>query len=317
VIQVQNLSHRYGERTALDDLSFNVERGELFGVLGPNGGGKSTLFRVLSTLVLPQTGHVSIDGMDAATNQAGVRRKLGVVFQSPALDPMLTVGENLTHQGHLYGLRGSDLAARIDRLAGLLGVTDRLKDRVDALSGGLRRRAEIAKALLHDPELLLLDEPTHGLDPRARRDLWDLIGGLRAERGITVAVTTHLLDEAEHCARLLILDEGKLQALDAPAALKREIPGEFIWLDADDPEALLSSLSGIPADTMTVTDGRVRITTDAGARLAGEILSAHHEAVTSLTVARPSLEDVFLARTGHRLEEVEEKPAGKKRRGRR
>jgi ABC-2 type transport system ATP-binding protein len=222
LITVENLTYRYGDRVALDAVSFTVQRGELFGLLGPNGGGKTTLFRILSTLVPAREGCVQMDGGPID------RHRTGVVFQSPSLDKKLTVRENLVHQGHLYGLSGRPLRSRIDELLQRFAVADRASDYVEKLSGGLRRRVELAKGLLHKPEVLLLDEPSTGLDPLARRELGDYLEELRDKDGVTILLTTHIMDEAERCNRLALLDHGKLVALDRPAALKEQVGGDVI-----------------------------------------------------------------------------------------
>lgn len=233
-VSIQGVSHRYPpsrrggpSRLALDKVQLTIARGELFGLLGPNGGGKSTLFHILSTVFPPTAGQVQIFGQDVASQAEGVRRKLGVVFQSPALDRTLSVEENLIHQGHLYGLRGSALNQRIRELTDRLDIAARLDDRVETLSGGLKRRVEVAKSLLHRPELLILDEPSTGLDPIARRSLRELLQDLCRE-GLTVLLTTHLLDEADECARVAILDGGRLVAWGPPKQLKADVPSEAV-----------------------------------------------------------------------------------------
>jgi ABC-2 type transport system ATP-binding protein len=193
-IEVRGLSHSYGERRALDGVEFSVEAGTIFGLLGPNGGGKTTLFRLLSTLLPIQAGQARVLGLDLAREPNEVRKHIGVTFQSPSIDPKLTVGENLKYQGQIYGLFGAALRQRIDLLAEKLGLRERLGERAETLSGGLKRRVEIAKGLLHRPQLLLLDEPSTGLDPGARHDLWRYLRGLREEDGVTVLVTTHLME---------------------------------------------------------------------------------------------------------------------------
>src|SRR5689334_4059264 len=200
VVQVENLRHAYGERVALDGVSFEARRGEIFAFLGPNGSGKTTLFRILSTLLPAPPGAVRVLGHDAGAERDAVRREIGVVFQSPSLDKQLTAAENLIHQGHLYGLRGPDLARRVDEALAAVNLGDRAGERVDRFSGGMRRRVEIAKGLLHRPRVLLMDEPSTGLDPSARIDLWRhlrQISGTKNETGgVTVLLTTHLMEEA-------------------------------------------------------------------------------------------------------------------------
>src|SRR5271156_1146542 len=208
VISVENLVHRYENRTALNGVSFDVRPAELFGLLGPNGSGKTTLFRILSTLMIPGGGRATIMGFDVARDPNGLRRHIGVVFQAQSIDVKLTAAENLWHQGHLYGLRGAALKTRINEMLERVGLADRAREKAETFSGGMQRRLELAKGLLHRPSVLLLDEPTTGLDPGARRDLWQYLQILRDEERVTVIVTTHLMEEAERCGRLAILNQG-------------------------------------------------------------------------------------------------------------
>jgi ABC-2 type transport system ATP-binding protein len=227
-LEVHGLGHRYGDRQALRGVDLTVRRGEIFALLGPNGGGKTTLFRIVSTLILPGEGSAAVCGHDVVRAPEAVRRCLGVLFQSPSLDPHLTVTENLRHQGRLFGLRGAELEARIAAMLERVRLADRAKEIVARLSGGLRRRADLAKAMLHGPEVLLLDEPSTGLDPGARRDLRDYLRHVREREGTTVILTTHLMDEAQESDRLAILDRGSVVALGTPAELKGEIGGDVI-----------------------------------------------------------------------------------------
>jgi ABC-2 type transport system ATP-binding protein len=289
---------RKGVHQALAGLSFEVAPGEIYGFLGPNGGGKTTLFRILATLARPQGGEVRVFGMD---NPAAVRRMLGVVFQNPSLDIHLTVRENLTHQGHLYGLSGKDLSQRIDAALERFGLTDRRDQKALELSGGLRRRVEIAKSLLHKPRLLLLDEPSTGLDPGARRDLWSALDGLRQE-GVTVLLTTHFMEEGDRCDRLALIDRGTLVAEGSPAVLKEEIGGDVVTLTGPDPDGLVRDLATrFPELAPEVRDGAVRLEHDRGHELVARLIEALPGRVDAVTVARPTLEDVFLHRTGRRL----------------
>src|SRR5258708_9888130 len=243
LIEVENLTHRYGAKVALMGLTFSVGRGEIFGFLGPNGGGKTTTFKILSTLFSSKPGEVKMFGMDLAKDKIAIRRKMGVVFQLPALDKKLKVRENVEHEGHLYGLSGKELQGRIDRDLDRLGLRDRAKDRVETLSGGLQRRVELAKALLNNPELMILDEPSTGLDPAARKEFWGHLENLRKSQGMTVLVTTHYLEEADRCDRLLILDQGQKVALGNPEELKAEIGGEVIRLRVKNPEELMPQIT--------------------------------------------------------------------------
>jgi ABC-2 type transport system ATP-binding protein len=301
VIWIDQLSHAYGERPALDDVMLEIGRREVFGVLGPNGGGKTTLFRVLATLLPLQSGRVTVLGFDVAKNSADVRRRIGVTFQAPSLDRRLTVRENLVHQGHLYGLRGRTLAARIEDRLARLGLRDRQNALVNSLSGGLQRRVEIAKGMLHDPELLLLDEPSTGLDPGARHDLWRYLLQLRDESGVTVVVTTHLMEEAEKCDRLGLLDHGKLIALGTPAELRAEIGGDCLTILADEPIRLSQRIAERFGVELRLFGQSLRIEQAQGHELLRDLVKAFPSEITSVSLGKPSLEDVFIAKTGHRF----------------
>ncbi|HEV2853064.1 MAG TPA: ATP-binding cassette domain-containing protein [Thermoanaerobaculia bacterium] len=296
-------------RPALAGVDFTVQPGEIFGFLGPNGGGKTTLFRILATLTRPDEGSLRVFGADLGTQAAEVRRRLGVVFQNPSLDLQLTVRENLVHQGHLYGLSGKDLDGRIASALSRFGLAERAGQKTLELSGGLRRRVEIAKSLLHNPRLLLLDEPSTGLDPGARRDLWETLEGLRAE-GVTVLLTTHFMEEGDRCDRLVLLDRGTIVAEGSPAVLKEEIGGDVITLSGPDAEALARDLAArFPDLDPVLREGAVVLNRERGHELVARLVEALPGRIDSVTVARPSLEDVFLRRTGHRLYGEEEKAA--------
>jgi len=315
IIAVRDLVHRYHDRTALNSISFDVRPAELFGLLGPNGSGKTTLFRILSTLMVPTSGSAMIAGFDAVRQPGALRRHIGVVFQAQSVDPKLTAYENLWHQGHLYGLRGPALKARINEILTRVGLLDRSADRVETFSGGMQRRIELAKGLLHHPEVLLLDEPTTGLDPGARRDLWQYLQILRDQECVSVIVTTHLMEEAEHCDRLAILNEGNLVALGTPEALTREIGGDVILLEARDPQALADHIRTKFHVDATVMDKQVRIEIENGHRFVPDVVEAFPGEIQSLSVSKPTLEDVFIHRTGHRFwsEDAESSPeTGKK-----
>jgi len=302
VISVRELVHRYESRVALNGVSFDVRPAALFGLLGPNGSGKTTLFRILSTLMIPTAGKALVMGCDAATDPAHVRRQIGVVFQAQSVDPKLTAYENLWHQGHLYGLRGSALKRRVAEILARVGLADRAKERVETFSGGMQRRIELAKGLLHHPGVLLLDEPTTGLDPGARRDLWQYLQILRDEEHVSVLVTTHLMEEAERCDRLAIMNEGNLVALGTPAELKSEIGGDVILLEAiHDAGALAQNIrSRFHVDT-TVLGNQVRIEREEGHRFVPDIVEAFPGEIQAISVSKPALEDVFIHRTGHKF----------------
>lgn len=304
-VETRGLAHLYGERRALQGLDLTLDRGKTIALLGPNGGGKSTLFRILATLLRPSDGEARLLGYDVVREPADVRRHIGVAFQHPGLDEHLTVRENLLHAGHLYGLRGKELAGRIDEGLNGFGLADRAKEKVSSLSGGLARRVDLAKVLLHHPPLILLDEPSTGLDPGARADLMALLRRARDERSVTVFLTTHLLEEAADCDVVAILDRGALVALGDPRELVREIGGEVVTLATDDPEALAAETRDrFPLRVGTVPGG-VRVERENAAALLPELLAAFPGRVTSATVASPTLSDVFFRRTGRTFREDE------------
>jgi ABC-2 type transport system ATP-binding protein len=294
--------HRYENRTALNGVSFEVRPAELFGLLGPNGSGKTTLFRILSTLMVPTAGRATIMGCDAAQEPSRLRRQIGVVFQAPSIDVKLTAYENLWHQGHLYGLRGQVLKKRIQEILSRVGLSDRAKEVVETFSGGMQRRIELAKGLLHHPGVLLLDEPSTGLDPGARRDLWQYLATLRDEEHVSVLVTTHLMEEAERCDRLAILNEGNLVALGTPTELKSEIGGDVVLLDAAHDAGLLAERirARFHVET-TVLENQVRIEREGAHRFVTEVVEGFPGEIEALSVSKPALEDVFIRRTGHKF----------------
>jgi len=314
VISVQNLVHRYENRTALNGVSFDVRPAELFGLLGPNGSGKTTLFRILSTLMIPTAGRAVVMGWDAAQDPASVRRQIGVVFQAPSVDAKLTAYENLWHQGHLYGLRGAMLKKRVVEILTRVGLADRAKERVETFSGGMQRRIELAKGLLHHPGVLLLDEPTTGLDPGARRDLWQYLQMLRDEENVSVLVTTHLMEEAERCDRLAILNEGNLVALGTPTELKSEIGGDVIMLDAArDADVLAEHIRSRFHVEATVMGNQVRIEREGGHRFVPDLVEAFPGEIQAISVSKPALEDVFIHRTGHKFWSEEREPSSEEK----
>ena len=300
-VVARDLSFSYGQRLALDRVGFEVRIGEIYGFLGPNGGGKTTLFRILATLLEPDRGTIAVFGDDIATEAALVRLQLGVVFQSPSVDEQLTVGENLIHQGHLYGLRGTKLSGRIASLLERFSIADRRDDRVKALSGGLRRRVEIAKALLHRPRLLLLDEPSTGLDPGARRDVWEVLEELRSSHEVTIMLTTHFMEEGDRCDRLALVERGMLVAEGTPEGLKGEIGGEVVLISTDDPEALSREIQDHMNLKASVQGSRVRLEDDRAHSFIAQLVESFPDRIDSLSLSKPTLEDVFLHRTGRGL----------------
>ncbi len=305
-VEIRNLTHRYGERTALDAVNLTVHPGEIFGLLGPNGGGKTTLFRILSTQIEPAAGEAHVFGLAVHAQADAVRQVIGVVFQSPSLDRHLTVRENLLHQGHLYGLSGKGLRDRMAEALESVRLSDRTSDAVGRLSGGMQRRVEIAKALLHRPRLLLLDEPGTGLDPSARLNLREELAELRRSHGVTSLLTTHLMEEAEHCDRVAILHEGRVVAVGSPEALCREVGAEVVVFETDEPEQLVEGLRARGHDGAQQLEKSVRLEVPAdndvdAARLLIEVVEAFTGMVKSARIGRPTLEDVFVHHTGAKL----------------
>ena len=296
-IKVENVSHKFGDRVALDNITLQVMTGEMYGLLGPNGGGKTTLFRMLCTMLPPTQGTIHLLGKSTSTS--AVRAHIGVVFQHPSLDARLTVSENLRHQGHLYGIKGRPLSQRIEEVLNMMSLTDRAKDRVEVLSGGLQRRVELCKSLLHHPEILVFDEPCTGLDPGARRRFWDDLDTLRQTYGTTLVLTTHFIEEAERCDRIGILDRGQLIAEGTPEALKRTVGCEVITLETRDSKSLQLQIEKILDRDVQILDGQVRIVCDDGQRLLAKLYPLLREEVQSMTLSVPTLEDVFVQRTGH------------------
>jgi len=306
-ISIENVTHDYGERRALDQVSLNIVPGEVLVFLGPNGGGKSTLFRLISTLMRLQQGEIYVLGNSIRARAQQIRQAIGVVFQMPSLDKKLTVIENIRQQAALYGVRGSLLAEREARLLGELELADRRDERTESLSGGLRRRVELAKGMIHHPRVLLLDEPSTGLDPSARQAMWRYLKQLQAQQGVTVVLTSHLLEEAEKADRVAILDQGRLVGLDSPNALKDRVGGETITIRTDDPARLVEELNGKLRLDATQVGGLVRLETEDGPATIRAIMDRAAEQVTAITLSKPSLEDVFIAMTGRQFRE-EEKP---------
>ncbi len=302
-IVTNGLTKRFGDHTVLPGLDLQIETGELFALLGPNGSGKTTLFRILTTLLTPDSGSATVGGFDVVRQSAAVRSLIGVVFQSPSLDKKLTVRENLRYGGALYGLHGRDLATRIDDALGALRLTEKSDALVETLSGGQQRRTEIAKCLLTRPKILLLDEPSTGLDPAARMDLWSVIATLRAESGLTVVFTTHLMDESANATRVAILNQGKLAAVAPPAELLAATGPEILRIATPATEAVASWLRDEQQLAPHATEDEVRVATDGAHSLASRLSAALPAAILSSTISKPTLEDVFLFQTGRRLNE--------------
>ncbi len=301
MITVDQLSYRYGARQALAGVGFSIQRSEIFGLLGPNGSGKTTLLRILATLMLPQGGRAEIEGFDLAREVQAVRRRIGVVFQSPSLDIKLTVAENLRHQAHLYGLSGLKRRERCAAMLERLGIQDRAGERVEKLSGGLKRRVELAKGLLHKPGVLLLDEPSTGLDPGARLDLWRYLKKLREQESVTILVATHLMEEAEQCDRLAVMREGNLVALGSPEALKKEIGGDVLVIQGEALPSLAQEVEARLQVKPKIVGGTLQIEHKEGHRFIAQLVEAFPGKIHSVTFRKPTLEDVFIHHTGHRF----------------
>ena len=299
-ISIIEVAHRYGKTDALRGISLEIAAGEVFALLGPNGSGKTTLFRLLSTIMPLQTGEILIAGKDVRKQPHEVRRRLGIVFQSPSLDKKLTVQENIDFQGALYGLSGSSLQVRRDQLLASLQLTDRRHDRCETLSGGLKRRVEIAKGMLHQPSCLLLDEPSTGLDPAARLDLWQVIMGL-AKNGTSILLTTHLLEEAEKADRIAILHQGQVIACGPPESLRSELGSGLITIIADHPQEVCRWLTDSLGVEAAMVQQQVRVTHSSPNEIVPQLLARLGAEIRSITIGRPSLEDLFITKTGRQF----------------
>ncbi len=300
-IALEGISFNYGDRRALDGISLSIANREMFGLLGPNGGGKTTLFKLLSTLVSLQAGDARVLGIDLRAGTAELRPALGVVFQHPSVDAKLTVAENLAHHGRLYGMSGAALRERIAAMLDRVGLTPRARDLVETLSGGLRRRVELAKALLHKPRLLILDEPSTGLDPSARRDFLNYLADLREREGLTIVLTTHHMEEAERCDRIAILDQGKLVAVAPPSELKSQVGGDVVVIQALVPEQLRQKIEDQMQVVTTLVDGTLRVERERGHEFVRDVVEAFGAEIESVTFGKPTLEDVFVHLTGRRF----------------
>jgi len=292
--------HRYGDRDALRGVDLTVDAGEIFALLGPNGSGKSTLFRLISTLVPLQKGTIEVAGIDVSKDPLGVRQQIGIVFQSPSLDKKLTVDENIACQAALYGLAGAEMRRRRDEVLEAMKLTDRRSDFCEKLSGGLKRRVELAKGMLHRPRVMLLDEPSTGLDPSARLDLWQSLRAM-ADSGIAVLLTTHLLEEADKADRLAILAEGIVIAEGSPASLRAAMGEGLVTVLASDVDAVERIIREEMGFTVQRVHQQVRIHSSDAASLVPALAKRLGDQAQSITIGRPGLEDVFIEKTGHRF----------------
>lgn len=302
-IALDQIGFNYGERRALDDVTLSIAERELFGLLGPNGGGKTTLFKLLSTLTPMQTGEARILGIDLRSGTLELRRRMGVVFQHPSVDGKLTVAENLHHHGRLYGISGATLRERTAAMLERVGLSDRAGELVEKLSGGLRRRVELAKALLHEPDLLILDEPSTGLDPVARRAFLNYLGDLRERDGLTIVLTTHYLEEAERCDRIAVLDQGRLVAVAPPSELKSKVGGDVVVIKTGEPEVLQRKIESRMRIKAALVDGMLRVERPRGHEFVRDVVEAFGPEIETVTFGKPTLEDVFVHLTGRNFSE--------------
>lgn len=297
-IELDQVRYSYGQRVAIDGLSQSIPREQLFLILGPNGSGKSTLFKLISTLIPLQDGEIFVDGLSVRKQANEVRQRISVVFQYPSLDRKLTVQENIECQAALVGLRGQQCRDRVQDAMRLMNITDRAKERAERLSGGLKRRVELAKGILHHPSVLLLDEPSTGLDPSARLDLWAALQELKTQFGTTVVMTTHLLEEAEKADTIAIMNRGKLVAQDSPDSLRREMGANIITVTSRNPATTQQKLLSQFGWASEIVGNEVRISSTDVAERISEVATALGDSIDSVTLARPSLEDVFVSKTG-------------------
>ncbi|GBD83709.1 daunorubicin/doxorubicin resistance ATP-binding protein DrrA [bacterium BMS3Abin02] len=303
-IDVNALTRHFGNLVAVDAVDFWVNKGEVFGFLGPNGAGKTTTISMLTTLLKPSAGTATVAGHDIRSEQSAVRSSIGIVFQEPSLDDRLTARENLNFHGVLYNVPPQIRRERIDELLKLVDLDSRADDIVEKFSGGMKRRLEIARGLLHTPEILFLDEPTIGLDPQTRRNMWDHIKRLREETGTTIFMTTHYMDEAEFCNRIAIMDHAGIVALDTPEGLKRMVGGDVITVRTPDSNDLVDFLSTEPVMT-TQRNGSIRIEVQEGAPFIPHLAREFKGRIDAIELRRPTLDDVFLKLTGRTIRESE------------
>jgi ABC-2 type transport system ATP-binding protein len=304
-VQVRGLTKSYGEIEAVRGIDFEVARGETFGFLGPNGAGKSTTISMLCTLARPTGGSARVAGLDVVRDRDRVRRNIGLVFQDTTLDNYLTAEQNLRLHAELYGMPRETIAPRMKAVLGMLQLWERRESLVGTFSGGMKRRLEIARGLLHSPRVLFLDEPTIGLDPQTRSSIWSYIASLEGEQDITIFLTTHYMDEAEYCDRIAIIDRGKIVVLDTPQALKASVGKDRVQISTDDDEAAIVALGerfGIEAQ---MAEGAVTFGVDEGEQFVPRLFAELGQPIRSVSVARPSLDDVFMSYTGTTIRDAE------------
>jgi ABC-2 type transport system ATP-binding protein len=304
-ISVRGLVKRYGEIEAVAGIDFSVARGELFGFLGPNGAGKTTTISMLCTLVRPTAGRAFVAGHDVASEREAVRRHIGLVFQDTTLDGYLTAEQNLRLHAELYGMPRSEFGPRVHEVLEMMELWDRRGTLVNYFSGGMKRRLEIARGLLHSPRVLFLDEPTIGLDPQTRSSIWDYVRRLETEQDITIFLTTHYMDEAEYCGRIAIMDRGRIVALDTPDALKASVGKDRVQIRTEDDVAAIAALGerfGIEAQ---MAEDMVTFGVPEGEHFVPRLFAELGQPILSVSVSRPSLDDVFMSYTGKTIRDAE------------
>ena len=302
LLQLDGLSRRFKQRVALHGLSLSVGAGEIVGLLGPNGAGKSTTFQLLAGLLAPDSGRVLLEGRPLSLHDPALRQRMGIIFQRGSLDDLMSARENLLLGARLYGLTGARAHERVEQMLRLIGLHERGDERVSTWSGGMRRRLELARALVHQPRIVLMDEPTQGLDEASFRSFWAHLRALRDAEGLTVLLTTHRADEAEMCDRLAVLDAGRLVATDTPAALASRVGGDILTLEAQEPEALAAEVRERFGLEARVVEGKVQVEVEQGHALVPRLVEAFPAGrLASVSLRRPTLADVFLQLTGRAL----------------
>src|SRR3954468_21230561 len=305
-IEVNDLRKTFGEVEAVRGVAFEVANGEVFGFLGPNGAGKTTPINLMCTLAKPTSGSAHVAGYDVVRRRDDVRRHIGLVFQDPTLDGYLTAQQNLKLHAELYGVESALVPARMEQVLQMVGLWERKDSPVMTFSGGMRRRLEIARGLMHSPRVLFLDEPTIGLDPQTRSSIWKYIGELKEREEITIFMTTHYMDEAEFCDRIAIMDQGEIVALDTPAALKAQVGADRVRIETEDDDAAIAAVAERFGLEATMSEGAVTFHVESGAEFVPRLFAELGVPITSVSVSRPSLDDVFMSFTGKTIRDAEE-----------
>jgi ABC-2 type transport system ATP-binding protein len=304
-IKVSGLTKSYGEIEAVRGIDFEVQAGETFGFLGPNGAGKSTTIKILCTLARPSAGNAWVAGHDVRTDRDAVRRNIGLVFQDTTLDNYLTGAQNLRFHADLYGVPAAAVAPRMRQVLEMVDLWDRRDSLVMTYSGGMQRRLEIARGLLHAPHVLFLDEPTVGLDPQTRSSIWEYINDLKSREDITIFLTTHYMDEAEHCDRIAIIDHGKIVAIDTPEALKASVGKDRVQIHTENDPAAIAELASVFAIEARMHEGAVTFSVTSGEQFVPQLFARLTVPIRTVSVSRPSLDDVFMSYTGTTIRDAE------------